>query len=111
MDGAATGVLRQQIPFTRLSLTEFVLPVKRNQKSAKVAEKFKAGQISEKWSESGKGKQQVARLRRATLTDFERFQLMVSQKKKGLAVRQELNKLKPKVAVRQEPNKPKPKNK
>lgn len=96
MDGAATGVARQQIPFARLSLTEFVLPLKRNQKSAKVSEKFQTEQISEKWSESGKGKQQAAKLRRATLTDFERFRLMVSQKKKGLTVRQELNKLKPK---------------
>mmetsp|Transcript_964 Transcript_964/g.956 ORF Transcript_964/g.956 Transcript_964/m.956 type:complete len:135 (+) Transcript_964:38-442(+) len=96
VDGAATGVLRQQMPFARLSLTEFVLPVKRNQTSANVAKIFNDSNILSKWQESTHGKQIASRLRRAELTDFDRFKLMVNQKKKSALVRKELKTLKAK---------------
>ena len=94
VDCRSTGVLRQQMPFARLSLTEFVLPIKRNQKSAAVAQVFDAEGIVAKWNETTAGKRIAARLRRAELTDFDRFKLMVAQKKKSLAVKQQLKKMK-----------------
>lgn len=96
VDGPTTGVLRQQMPFSRVSLTEYVVPVKRNQKTSSVAKIFDQEDIVKKWNNSVSGKHIETRLRRANLTDFERFKLMVAQKKKSLAVKRELRKIKPK---------------
>jgi large subunit ribosomal protein L14e len=96
VDGPTTGVQRQQMPFSRLSLTEFVLPIKRNQKSKNVGKSFDENEIVKKWSGSAAGHHHSSSLRRANLTDFERFKLMVAQKKKSLALKRELKKLKPK---------------
>ena len=89
-----TGVVRQQMPFTRISLTEFVVPLKRNQKSSNVTKVFNDEGIAEKWQESITGKRIAARLRRAELTDLDRFKLMIAQKKKSAAIRQQMNKVK-----------------
>mmetsp|Transcript_10736 Transcript_10736/g.20943 ORF Transcript_10736/g.20943 Transcript_10736/m.20943 type:complete len:135 (+) Transcript_10736:4523-4927(+) len=94
VDGPTTGVARQQLPLKRASLTEFVLPIKRNQTSKNVAKVYNDEKIDEKWASTHVGKQQASRLRKAELTDFERFKLMVTQKKKSLLIRQELRKLK-----------------
>lgn len=96
VDCQPTGVARQQMPFARLSLTEFVIPVARNAKSSKVAKEFQAAKIAEKWQETTLGKSIAAKLRRANLTDFERFQVLVAKKQKSLLVKQEVKKLAPK---------------
>ena len=56
VDGPTSGVHRQQMPFNRISLTEFVLPIKRNQKSQKVAKAFDDNEIVKKWNGSVAGK-------------------------------------------------------
>jgi large subunit ribosomal protein L14e len=96
VDGPSTGVQRQQMPFSRISLTEFVLPIKRNQLSKNVGKVFDESEIVKKWNASHAGQHVAARLRRAALTDIERFKLMLAQKKKSLVVRKELKKIKPK---------------
>ncbi|OMJ91371.1 hypothetical protein SteCoe_6050 [Stentor coeruleus] len=93
VDGPSTGVARQQMPFSRISLTEIVLPVKRNQKSSNVAKIFDSHEVVKKWNASTAGKHIEHSLRRANLTDFERFKLMVAQKKKSLALKKELKKV------------------
>ena len=40
IDGPSAGVERQVMPFKRISLTEYVLPIKRNAKSANIAKVF-----------------------------------------------------------------------
>jgi large subunit ribosomal protein L14e len=94
VDGPTTGVARQQLPLKRASLTEFVLGVRRNQTSKNIAKAFETEKIAERWAETSTGKTQASRLRKAGLTDFERFKLMVTQQKKSLLIRQELRKLK-----------------
>lgn len=96
VDGPTTGVQRQQMPFTRLSLTEFVIPVKRNQSTANVAKIFDSEEVVKKWNNSRAGLLHAKQVRRANLTDLERFKLMVAQKKKSLSLKRELKKLKPK---------------
>ena len=71
--GPSTGVEKQTIPFKRISLTEYVVPIKRNQSSANVGKVFDSEGIQAKWEQTTFGKRQVARLRRAKLNDFERF--------------------------------------
>jgi large subunit ribosomal protein L14e len=61
-----------------------------------VAKSFDENEIVKKWNNSHAGKHVAAALRRASLTDFERFKLMVAQKKKSLLVKKELRKVKPK---------------
>ena len=90
--GPTTGVDKQVMPFKRLSLTEYVLPIKRNASSATVGKAFDSEGILAKWEATAFGKRQVARLRRAKLNDFERFQVMVHQKAISLGIRQELKK-------------------
>lgn len=94
VDGPSTGVARQQLPLKRASLTEFVLPIKRNQTGKNIAAAYASEKIDEKWAQTSTGKTLASRLRKASLTDFERFKLMVTQKKKSLLIRQELRKLK-----------------
>ena len=96
VDGPTTGVIRQQMPFSRISLTEFVVPLKRNQKSSSIAKILDQEEIVKKWNNSTAGKHIASRLRRASLTDFERFKLMVAQKKKSSTLKKELKKVKPK---------------
>ena len=96
VDGSSTGVLRQQMPFSRISLTEFVIPLHRNQKTSSVGKTFDEQEIVKKWNNSTAGQHIANRLRRASLTDFERFKLMVAQKKKSSTLKKELKKLKPK---------------
>lgn len=81
------------MPFARLSLTEFVVPIARNAKTSTVAKAFETEKIAERWSQTTNGKSIAAKLRRANLTDFERFQVLVSKKQKSLAVKQEVKKL------------------
>ena len=40
IDGPSTGVEKQVMPFKRISLTEYVLKIKRNAKSANIAKVF-----------------------------------------------------------------------
>ena len=96
VDGPSTGVHRQQMPFSRISLTEFVIPLHRNQKTSSIGKIFDENEIVKKWNNSIAGKHIENRLRRANLTDLERFKLMVAQKKKSSTLKKELKKLKPK---------------
>ena len=94
IDGPSTGVEKQVMPFKRISLTEYVLKIKRNAKSANIAKVFDSEGIQAKWEASEFGKKNVNRLRRAKLNDFERFQVMVHKKAVSLGVRQAMKKSK-----------------
>lgn len=68
----------------------FALP--RGARTATVAKKFAAAGIVEKWNQSSWAKKIAQRERRAALTDFERFQVMVLRKQKRYAVKKALAK-------------------
>ena len=86
IDGPAeeTGVQRQIINFKRLSLTDLVVDgAKRNMKKEKLAKLFKEQNISQRWNATSWGRKLAAKKRRANLTDFERFQAMILNKKRS----------------------------
>ena len=89
---SSQGVARQQMPFNRLSLTEFLVDIKRNQNAKAVDEAFAKADILSKWNQTTAGQARARRLRRATLTDFERFQVMVNRKRKSAEVKKSLKK-------------------
>lgn len=92
VDLSTTGVARQQMPFNRLSLTEFTVDIKRNQCAKTVADAFAKADILNKWNQTASGQARVKRLRRANLTDLERFQVMLNRKTKSAQLKHALKK-------------------
>merc|ERR1719181_723836 len=84
IDGPETGVQRGKINYRRLSLTDYVLNgLERGAKYSDVLAKFKAEDIQAKFDGSSWGKKRAMKLRRAKLTDFERYQVKVLRKKRA----------------------------
>jgi large subunit ribosomal protein L14e len=51
---------------------------------------LQVAKVKERWSESSWAKKLVAKQRRASLTDFDRFKLMVARKQKAEIVKKHL---------------------
>lgn len=75
------NIKRQVIPVRRLQLTKFKVPVGRGARSGVVRKVIGKEGLAKKWSESATGKAIANRARRAQLTDFERFKVMVLRKR------------------------------
>lgn len=85
IDGPA--VERQAIPLNKVVLTPLVLErLPRGSRTATVNKKWAAADIDGKWAATSWAKKLAVRQRRANLSDFERFQVMVLRKQKRLAV-------------------------
>lgn len=87
IDGPTTGVPRQAINLGQVVLTPLTFAVPRGAKSATVSKKWAAAGVSEKWATSSWAKKIAQRERRAALSDFERFQVLVLKKQKRYAVK------------------------
>ncbi|KAM7454845.1 60S ribosomal protein L14 [Blastocystis sp. ATCC 50177/Nand II] len=80
VDGPATGVKRQQMALNHLYLTDYVIAIKRADKSDAVAEAYKAAEIDNKWNESAWAKKLAARAKKAAMCDFCRFKARYAKK-------------------------------
>merc|ERR1711871_1506596 len=69
-----TGVARQVIPFKRLALTDIVIKVPKSARQKTLVKAWDAKKVARKKV-------------RASLTDFQRFQLMVARKQKAALVK------------------------
>jgi large subunit ribosomal protein L14e len=87
IDGCNTGVPRQVIPFTRISLTDLVVPCGRNARATQIKKMWEKAGTQAAWEATGVSKKLVARKKRAALTDFDRFKVMVAQKKRSHLIR------------------------
>lgn len=86
IDGPA--IKRQAITLKKVSLTDIVLPqMPRGARTSTVHKKWAAADIDGKWAASAPAKKLVIKARRAALTDFERFQVMVLKKQRRMAVK------------------------
>lgn len=86
VDGPA--IKRQAIALKKVSLTDIVLPkLPRGSRTGTVHKKWAAADIDGKWAASEPAKKMAIRARRAALTDFERFQVMVLKKQRKVAIR------------------------
>ncbi|RAL42451.1 hypothetical protein DM860_016738 [Cuscuta australis] len=90
----APDMVRSQINFKRLSLTDIKIDIKRVPKKKTLIAAMEAADVQGKWEKSSWGKKLIVQKRRAELNDFDRFKLMLAKIKKAAAVRQELSKLK-----------------
>merc|ERR1712032_272905 len=73
------------IPVKRVTLTQFLIPtVTRNMRRGRLAD---AINLTQKWGQTGFAKKIARQERRAELTDFERFQVMVLKRQVGKSMR------------------------
>ena len=85
-----TGVMRQIIPFKRIALTDLKVPISKNARQKRLTEAWEAKNILAKWENTTWAKKLAAKKKRASLNDFERFQLMVARKQKAKLVNEKL---------------------
>lgn len=81
-------VQRQAIALAKTVLTPLVLSsLPRGSRTGTVAKKWAAAEIDSKWAATSWAKKIAAKNRRAELTDFERFQVLVLKKQRRYAVK------------------------
>ncbi|MBA0768520.1 hypothetical protein Gotri_017315, partial [Gossypium trilobum] len=93
----APDMVRGQMNFKRLTLTDITIDIPRVPKKKTLIEAMeKAGKYTNfnKWENSSWGRKLIVQKRRASLNDFDRFKLMLAKIKRAGVVRQELAKLK-----------------
>lgn len=73
-------------------MTPLTYALPRGARTGVVAKKFEAAEVAAKWAASSWAKKIAQRERRAALTDFERFQVLVLRKQKKFAVKKALAK-------------------
>ena len=92
IDGPVAGVPRQDIHLGQVVLTPITFALPRGARTAVVQKKWTAAEVCAKWASHSWAKKIAQRERRAALTDFERFQVMVLRKQKRYAVKKALAK-------------------
>uniref|UniRef100_A0A7N0TQ82 Large ribosomal subunit protein eL14 domain-containing protein n=1 Tax=Kalanchoe fedtschenkoi TaxID=63787 RepID=A0A7N0TQ82_KALFE len=90
----APDMVRGQMNFKRLSLTDITIDIPRVPKKKVLIAAMEAADVKNKWENSSWGRKLIVQKRRAALNDFDRFKLMLAKIKKAALVRQELAKLK-----------------
>jgi large subunit ribosomal protein L14e len=88
-----TGVMRQVVPFTRISLTDLTVKVQRNARQACLIKAWAAGDTLNKWESSSWAKKLSSKKRRAQLSDFDRFKVMVARKQKNEIIEKKMAEL------------------
>ena len=85
IDGPAdiTGVSRQVIPYSRIALTDLTVKIQANARQKTLKAAWEAGETLSKWESSSWAKKLSAKKKRASLTDFDRFKVMVARKQKS----------------------------
>ncbi|KAK4877263.1 hypothetical protein RN001_009769 [Aquatica leii] len=75
IDGPETGVRRSALRLNQLQLTNFRIKFPFNAPTSVVRKAWHAQNINEKWANSAWAKKLLAKEKRKTLTDFDRFKL------------------------------------
>ena len=86
-------MVRTQINFKRLSLTDITIEIPRMPKNKVLKKAVEDGEVHSKWENSAWGRKLAVRTKRAGLNDFDRFKVMVARIKRSSVVRRELGKL------------------
>ena len=93
IDGPGLDIERQVISIRRLELTKFRLGnFNKNDKRSDLKKKIEDFDLLNRFNGSGIGKRIVKQQKRAALTDFDRFKVMVLKRKLAKSVRTYVNK-------------------
>ena len=90
----APKMVRGQMNFKRLSLTDIKIDIPRVPKKQVLIEAMEAADVQKRWENSSWGRKLIVQKRRAALNDFDRFKVMLAKIKRGAVIRRELSKLK-----------------
>ncbi|KAJ1701998.1 hypothetical protein LUZ63_001777 [Rhynchospora breviuscula] len=90
----APDMVRCQINFKRLSLTDIKIDIPRIPKKKTLIAAMDEADVKNKWEKSSWGRKLIVQQRRASLNDFDRFKVMLARIKRGGVIRQELARLK-----------------
>jgi len=94
VEGPTSGIHRQTVPLTHLSLTPIKIDIPRGVRSRTLVKAVEEAKLDEQFAKTSWAKK-IARVeKRKNLSDFDRFKLMVLKKKKSLIIGRELGKLK-----------------
>ena len=95
ISGPGLGVSRTLITNRRLELTKFRVPnVAYGIKEGELKKQIESFELLKKFNETERGRKILRQQRRADLTDFERFKVLVLKRKLAKASRTQINKLK-----------------
>ncbi|KAJ7555380.1 hypothetical protein O6H91_05G035700 [Diphasiastrum complanatum] len=86
-------IVRKQINFKRLSLTDLKVEIPRMPKKKQLQQAIEAADIQSKWDNSSWGRKLIVQKKRAALNDFDRFKVMVAKIKRASIIKRELSKL------------------
>eukprot|EP00751_Fragilariopsis_kerguelensis_P005144 CAMPEP_0170784668 /NCGR_PEP_ID=MMETSP0733-20121128/16356_1 /TAXON_ID=186038 /ORGANISM="Fragilariopsis kerguelensis, Strain L26-C5" /LENGTH=134 /DNA_ID=CAMNT_0011129791 /DNA_START=119 /DNA_END=523 /DNA_ORIENTATION=+ len=78
-----TGVSRQVISFSRLALTDLTVKIQFNARQKTLKAAWKAADTQATWDKSSWAKKLSSKNKRANLSDFSRFKVMVAKKQKA----------------------------
>ncbi|XP_076921435.1 large ribosomal subunit protein eL14y-like [Bidens hawaiensis] len=90
----APDMVRGQMNFKRLTLTDIKIDIKRVPNKKTLVAALEAADVKNKWESSSWGRKLIVQKKRASLNDFDRFKIMLAKINKAGVVRQELAKLK-----------------
>jgi large subunit ribosomal protein L14e len=93
VDGPTSGVERQVINVKRLALTELRLKVARAARPKTLLKALEENDVIAQFKATSWGQKIARGERRATLTDFERFQVMLLKKEKAVAIKKAMKAL------------------
>lgn len=86
-------IQRQAIALAKVVLTPIVIAgLPRGARTGTVTKKWAAAEVESKWAATSWAKKLAAKERRAQLTDFERFQVLVLKKQRRFAVKKAIAK-------------------
>jgi large subunit ribosomal protein L14e len=78
-----TGVSRQVICYKRIALTDLTVKIQRNARQTTLKKAWEEGGTLAKWESSSWAKKLASQKKRASLSDFDRFKVMVAKKQKA----------------------------
>lgn len=89
-----TGVKRQMISYKRIALTDLKVTIQRSARAKQLKAAWKEGDTLAKWEGSSWAKKLAAKGKRASLSDFDRFKVMVAKKQKSRIIAAKMKELK-----------------
>ena len=89
-----TGVARQVISYKRIALTDHKVKIQRSARAKQLKAAWKEGDVLTQWAGSTWAKKLDNKKKRAALSDFDRFKVMVAKKQKSRIIAAKIKELK-----------------
>lgn len=88
------GVKRQVISYSRIALTDFTVSISKSAGTKELNDAWTEADIQAKWDATSWAKKLVRQQKRSTLSDFDRFKVMVARKQRSAIIAKKMKELK-----------------